>query len=76
MQGGHHKVQQLLLILLLALRDALIACTKPFIEVHLSNVYNREDFRKKSYLSDRAEGVIVGLGKMGYLAALNYFLAK
>ena len=60
----------------IALRDALTACAKPFIEVHLSNVHGREDFRKKSYLSDRAVGVIVGLGKMGYLAALNYFLAK
>ncbi len=60
----------------IALRDALIACEKPFIEVHLSNVHSREEFRKKSYLSDRAVGVITGLGSMGYLAALRYFLAK
>lgn len=49
-----------------ALRDALAAVQIPFIEVHLSNVHGREPFRKHSYLSDIAEGVIAGLGADGY----------
>lgn len=44
----------------------------PFIEVHLSNVFAREAFRKESFFSDLAVGVISGLGSEGYLAALNY----
>lgn len=62
-----------------AIRDALLAVSVPFIEVHLSNVHAREDFRKHSYLSDVALGVICGLGAYGYQAALNYavnFLQK
>lgn len=55
-----------------AWRDALIAINKPFIEVHLSNVFARETFRHKSYFSDIAAGVICGLGKSGYILALNY----
>lgn len=57
-----------------ALRDALAAVAIPFIEVHLSNVYAREPFRKQSYFSDLAVGVISGLGAMGYELALRYAL--
>jgi 3-dehydroquinate dehydratase-2 len=54
-----------------ALRDALLATKIPFIEVHLSNVHAREPFRKYSYLSDIACGVICGLGAIGYELALQ-----
>ncbi len=54
-----------------ALRDAMSAVAIPFIEVHLSNVHAREAFRRHSYLSDLAVGVIAGLGAMGYEAALR-----
>ncbi len=54
-----------------ALRDALLATKIPFIEVHLSNVYAREPFRKHSYFSDIAQGVICGLGAIGYELALQ-----
>lgn len=55
-----------------ALRDALAAVEIPFIEVHLSNVYKREDFRHRSLLADLARGLIVGLGPQGYRLALDY----
>jgi len=55
----------------IALRDALLGVEIPFIEVHLSNVHAREDFRKHSYLSDIAKGCIVGLGAQGYELALQ-----
>jgi 3-dehydroquinate dehydratase II len=55
----------------IALRDALLATRIPFIEVHLSNVHAREPFRKHSYLSDIAKGVICGLGPLGYELALK-----
>ncbi len=54
-----------------AIRDALLAVSIPFIEVHLSNVYKREPFRHHSYFSDIAEGVICGLGAKGYELALQ-----
>ena len=54
-----------------ALRDALLAVDIPFIEVHISNVHARESFRHHSYLSDKAVGVICGLGVNGYGYALN-----
>ena len=54
-----------------ALRDALLAVGIPFIEVHLSNVHAREEFRKHSYFSDVAVGVISGLGPIGYELALR-----
>ena len=57
----------------IAIRDALAAAEVPFIEVHISNVYAREPFRHQSYLSDRAIGVICGLGSFVYEAALRYF---
>jgi len=59
-----------------ALRDALLATQKPFIEVHLSNVHARESFRQQSYLSDVAVGVICGLGHLGYQTALDYWLVN
>ncbi|MDD1630861.1 MAG: 3-dehydroquinate dehydratase, partial [Methylococcaceae bacterium] len=54
-----------------AIRDALLATRLPFIEVHLSNVHAREPFRKHSYFSDIARGVICGLGATGYELALQ-----
>jgi len=53
-----------------ALRDAFLATRIPFIEVHLSNIHAREPFRRHSYLSDIARGVICGLGSQGYELAL------
>lgn len=55
----------------IALRDALLGVAIPFIEVHLSNVHSREDFRQHSFLSDVAVGVITGLGPKGYELALQ-----
>jgi len=55
-----------------ALRDACAELRAPLIEVHISNVHAREDFRHHSYLSAVATGVIVGLGVQGYLLALRY----
>lgn len=54
-----------------ALRDALLAVSIPFIEIHLSNVFAREDFRHSSYFSDIAAGCIFGLGAYGYEIALQ-----
>lgn len=59
-----------------ALRDALAAVAIPFVEVHISNVYAREDFRRKSYFSDIAIGVISGLGDYGYSAALLFVMSS
>jgi len=59
-----------------ALRDALAGVAIPFIEVHVSNVHRREPFRHHSYLSDVADGVIVGLGTIGYRLALQAAAAK
>lgn len=58
-----------------ALRDALAAVKLPFIEVHLSNIFARETFRRESYFSDLALGVISGLGAKGYELALEYALS-
>lgn len=55
-----------------ALRDACTELSAPLIEVHISNVHKREEFRHHSYLSAVATGVIVGLGVQGYLLALRY----
>ncbi len=55
----------------IALRDALLAVSIPFIEVHLSNIYNRESFRKKSFFSDIAIGVISGFGPQSYTLAMH-----
>jgi 3-dehydroquinate dehydratase-2 len=59
-----------------ALRDALSATGIPFIEVHLSNIYKREEFRRHSYFSDVAIGVISGLGAQGYQLALEAALSQ
>jgi 3-dehydroquinate dehydratase-2 len=59
-----------------ALRDALAAAQIPFIEVHLSNVHAREPFRRHSYFSDLAVGVISGLGAVGYELALRAALER
>lgn len=58
-----------------ALRDACAELSAPLIEVHISNVHAREEFRRHSYLSPVATGVIVGLGVQGYLLALRYLAA-
>ena len=59
-----------------ALRDAIASVKSPAVEVHISNILSREDFRKKSYLSDVCSGIVSGLGLMGYEAAIKYFLEK
>ena len=59
-----------------ALRDALAAVKIPFIEVHLSNIHQRESFRHHSYFSELAVGVIVGLGAQGYELALDAALTR
>ncbi len=59
-----------------ALRDALLGVAIPFIEVHLSNVHAREPFRHHSYFSDKALGVICGLGEQGYQYALSSAISR
>tara|TARA_Y100001970_G_scaffold102940_1_gene129216 strand:- start:23712 stop:24149 length:438 start_codon:yes stop_codon:yes gene_type:complete len=60
----------------ISIRDALSATSLPFIEVHISNIYKREEFRQNSYLSDIADGVISGLGVSGYSIALDAAVKK
>ena len=59
----------------IAIRDAFLSTNIPFIEVHMSNIYSREDFRSKSYLSDIALGVITGFGDNSYILALAHLLS-
>ncbi len=54
-----------------ALRDALLGVAIPFIEIHISNIHAREEFRRQSYFSDVAAGIIAGLGPQGYTLALQ-----
>jgi len=60
----------------IALRDAILAVKLPFVEVHLSNVQAREEFRRHSYFSDIAVGQIMGLGPLGYELALRAAAAR
>ena len=60
----------------IALRDALVGTEIPFIEVHISNIYSREEFRQKSFLSEIAVGVISGLGVEGYELALKVAISR
>ena len=57
-----------------AVGDAIASIKAPVIEVHISNVYAREDFRKLSYVSAKSKGTIYGLGLKGYELAVNYFI--
>ena len=57
-----------------AIGDAVAAITTPVIEVHISNIFGREDFRKLSHVSGKAKGIISGLGLKGYELAVEYFL--
>ena len=59
-----------------AIRDALLGVATPFIEVHLSNIHAREEFRRHSYFSDIADGVICGFGANSYNLALQAVVAK
>ena len=58
----------------IAIRDALLGIDISFYEVHISNIFSREEFRHKSYFSDIASGVICGLGTLGYELALNHII--
>ncbi len=76
-QAGDEKVSYLIINpaaythTSIAIRDALLSVSIPFIEVHISNIYAREVFRQHSYISDIARGVISGLGVKGYFLALQ-----
>jgi 3-dehydroquinate dehydratase-2 len=60
----------------IALRDAFLAVAIPFVEIHITNIFAREEFRHRSYLSDIAVGCIVGLGVLGYELALEAACAR
>lgn len=60
----------------LSLRDALIDARLPIVEVHLSNIHAREEFRRRSVIADIAQGQIAGLGWQGYIFALEYLTAR
>ena len=55
----------------ISIRDALIGSKIPFVELHISNIFSREDFRKESFLTDKAVGIISGFGISGYSLALD-----
>ena len=59
-----------------AIGDAIAAITTPLVEVHISNIFGREDFRKLSHVSAKAVGVIGGLGLRGYELGVKYFVKK
>jgi len=58
----------------IAIRDALLGVGIPFYEIHISNIFSREEFRHKSYFSDIAQGVICGFGTQGYELAINHII--
>jgi 3-dehydroquinate dehydratase-2 len=58
-----------------AIADAVAAIKTPVVEVHISNIYSREDFRRVSFVSSHARGVISGLGLSGYEYALRFFIS-
>ncbi|WP_211080604.1 type II 3-dehydroquinate dehydratase [Enterobacteriaceae endosymbiont of Plateumaris sericea] len=60
----------------IALRDTLLAINIPFIEIHITNIFARESFRKKSYFSDISNGIISGLGIDGYFLALELIIKR
>lgn len=76
-QSAHQKIDGILINpaayghTSIAIRDALLAVSIPFVEVHASNIYKREEFRHKTYLSDIAEGVISGFSADSYLLGLR-----
>lgn len=59
-----------------AIRDALLGVAIPFVEVHLSNVHQREEFRQHSYFSDVAQAVLAGMGASGYRYAVDFAISK
>tara|TARA_B100000131_G_C17938489_1_gene541324 strand:+ start:176 stop:622 length:447 start_codon:yes stop_codon:yes gene_type:complete len=59
----------------IALRDALLSASKPYVEVHLSNTFAREEFRHKSLLADNAVGIVSGFGSMSYFLAFDGIVA-
>lgn len=59
-----------------SIRDAFAAVALPFVEVHISNIHAREEFRKQSYLSDLAVGVLTGFGVFGYTMALDFVISR
>jgi 3-dehydroquinate dehydratase-2 len=67
--GGHTHVS-------VALRDCLAGADMKIVEVHISNIYKREEFRHKSVTASACEGVITGLGFPGYLLAVDYLVAQ
>lgn len=58
----------------IAIADALVAIDCPVVEVHISNIYSREDFRNHSFVSSKVKGVITGLGLEGYRLALDWLI--
>ena len=60
----------------IALSDAVSSVNIPFVEVHISNIYKREEFRRHSFTAGAADGVISGLGFFGYIAAMHYLAQK
>ena len=60
----------------IAIRDAISSITSPCLEVHISNILSREEFRQNSYLSEVSVGIISGLGMKGYELAIQYFISK
>ena len=60
----------------IAIRDAISSVTTPCLEVHISNILSREEFRQNSYLSEVSVGIISGLGMIGYELAIKYFKSK